>query len=197
MPSITGLLTIGHGRSDRIELAGRLRSAGTDTLVDVRRYPGSRHNPDVARDALASWLPDAGFGYRWEEALGGRRTLGSDAESLDPWWTVDAFRAYAAHTRTEAFRAALAPLVRKAQSSTVVLMCSESVWWRCHRRLIADVATLRYDLRVTHLLPDSRTSRHEPADGARLRSDGVVVWDGPRTRAAVAEPPAGQQSPAD
>lgn len=182
MRSITGLLTIGHGRSDRIELAGRLRSAGTDTLVDVRRYPGSRHNPDVARDALASWLPDAGFGYRWEEALGGRRTLGSDAESLDPWWTVDAFRAYAAHTRTEAFRAALAPLVRKAQSSTVVLMCSESVWWRCHRRLIADVATLRYDLRVTHLLPDSRTSRHEPADGARLRSDGVVVWDGPRTR---------------
>lgn len=178
MPRTPGLLTIGHGRSDRDELAGRLREAGVDAVVDVRRYPGSRRNPDVARDALATWLPDAGFGYRWLEVLGGRRTLSPDTESLDPWWSVDAFRAYAAHTRTGEFRAALAPLLQEARSTALVLMCSESVWWRCHRRLIADVATLGHDVQVTHLMPGSRTVVHRTADGARLRADGAVVWDG-------------------
>lgn len=166
---------------DREELVDRLRHAGTDVLADVRRYPGSRRNPGIGRDALARWLPEAGLEYRWLEALGGRRTLPVGTESLDPWWNVDAFRAYAAHTRTPEFAEALSWLLHEAASRTVALMCSESVWWRCHRRLICDVVVLRYAHTVTHLLPGGRTMEHVPADGARVRLDGSVVWD--RSRA--------------
>ena len=69
------LLTVGHGPEDRTALAARLRGAGVGLVVDVRRFPGSRNNPDVRREALEEWLPAAGTGYRWEERLGGRRRL--------------------------------------------------------------------------------------------------------------------------
>src|SRR6185312_5261624 len=103
------LITLGHGRLDRDELGALLGSAGVDLLVDVRRYPGSRANPDVARDALAGWVPELGVGYRWEERLGGRRRV--DGDSPDSWWQVEQFRAYAAHTRTAEFTAAFDELL--------------------------------------------------------------------------------------
>lgn len=146
-------------------------------MVDVRRYPGSRANPDVHTDALAGWLPDRGIGYRWEERLGGRRSLPRGAASPDPWWTVAAFRAYAAHTRTGEFRAALAAVLDESDALVTAVMCSESVWWRCHRRLIADVAVLAYGRPVRHLMPGGRLTEHRPAAGARVRPDGLVVWD--------------------
>ncbi|WP_307844011.1 DUF488 domain-containing protein [Sanguibacter suaedae] len=173
---MTQLWTMGHGRLDREGLSAQLRSVGIESLVDVRRFPGSRTNPDVSRDALPAWLPGAGVGYRWEERLGGRRRL-PDGPSPDPWWKVESFRAYAAHTRTEEFEAALAALLADAASTPTVVLCSESVWWRCHRRLVADVAVLRHGVDVRHLLPEARTSPHQPAPGARLRDDGRVVWD--------------------
>ncbi|HVD27524.1 MAG TPA: DUF488 domain-containing protein, partial [Mycobacteriales bacterium] len=69
------LLTVGHGPQDRAALGARLAVAGVDRLVDVRRFPGSRNNPDVARESLEEWLPALGIGYRWDERLGGRRRL--------------------------------------------------------------------------------------------------------------------------
>ncbi len=174
MPS---LVTVGHGPADRRRLGRLLTDAGIEVVVDVRRFPGSRTNPDVGRDALAGWLPDAGIAYRWEEGLGGRRS-GGDGPPEDPWWTVAAFRAYAAHTRTPGFTEALDRVLAEAVTRTVTVMCSESVWWRCHRRLIADVATLARGVPVRHLMPDGRWSAHHPAAGARLRPDGLVVWDG-------------------
>ena len=102
------LLTVGHGTLDRTALAALLAGAGTDLLVDVRRFPGSRHNPDVGTDAMAQWLPEAGIDYRWEERLGGRRRRDRTADpDADGWWRVEAFRAYAAHTRTPEFLTAL------------------------------------------------------------------------------------------
>lgn len=171
------LLTIGHGRGDRSELAERL--CGVDLLVDVRRFPGSRNNPDVGRDALARWLPEEGIAYRWEERLGGRRRLPPDMASPDSWWRVEAFRAYAAHTRTPEFLDGLRELLAEAGQRQTVIMCSESVWWRCHRRLISDVAVLGHAVPVSHLMPGGRTSEHRPADGARVGADGTLVWDGP------------------
>src|SRR5689334_10213876 len=99
------LITVGHGRLDRGGLGSLLSSSGIELLVDVRRYPGSRANPDVARDALVEWVPELGIDYRWEERLGGRRR--AEGESPDPWWQVEQFRAYAAHTRTAEFAAAV------------------------------------------------------------------------------------------
>jgi uncharacterized protein (DUF488 family) len=82
------LLTVGHGLDGREDLGARLAGAGTRLVVDVRRFPGSRANPEVAREALAAWLPEIGIGYRWEERLGGRRRLPSAEPVVDGWWTV-------------------------------------------------------------------------------------------------------------
>jgi uncharacterized protein (DUF488 family) len=172
------LLTVGHGRLDRDELGSLLSGAGVELLVDVRRFPGSRSNPAVSRDAMPGWLPAKGIDYRWEERLGGRRRLPADQDDQDSWWQVDAFRAYAAYTRTADFRAALNDLLAEVCGRQVAVMCSESVWWRCHRRLIADVVSLAHGTTVRHLMHDGRLTDHRPAEGARLRPDGLVVWDG-------------------
>lgn len=163
------LLTVGHGPDDRDRLGARLSGAGVTSLVDVRRFPGSRTNPDVRREALEEWLPETGICYRWEERLGGRRRLPSDEPVADGWWTVAQFAAYAAHTRTPEFTAALDEVLGEAAATIVAVMCSESVWWRCHRRLIADVVVLGRGLPVQHLMPDGRLAPHRPSDGAVLR----------------------------
>ena len=169
------LLTVGHGPQDREALGALLTGAGVAELVDVRRFPGSRTNPDVARDALARWLPALGVGYRWEERLGGRRRLDPSLPVEDGWWTVAQFAAYAAHTRTPEFRAALDEVLADAARTTVAVMCSETVWWRCHRRLIADVAVLGRGVPVHHLMPAARPAPHRPSEGAVLM-DAAVHW---------------------
>jgi uncharacterized protein (DUF488 family) len=169
------LLTVGHGPEDRLRLGPRLTDAGVDAIVDVRRFPGSRTNPDVRREAMAQWLPAAGIGYRWDERLGGRRRLPPGEPVADGWWTVAQFAAYAAHTRTPEFGAALDEVLAESAGSTVAVLCSESVWWRCHRRLIADVAVLGRGVPVVHLMPDGRLVPHLPSDGAVV-IDGAVHW---------------------
>jgi uncharacterized protein (DUF488 family) len=185
------LLTVGHGRDDRDQLGARLAGAHIDLLVDVRRFPGSRSNADVSRDSLASWLPQCGVRYRWEEALGGRRRLPAGQQVADDWWTVAQFAAYAAHTRTAEFATALDRVLSDAADSTVAVMCSESVWWRCHRRLIADVVVLGRGLPVHHLMPDGRLSAHRPSAGAVRADDGTLWWPalGPRADSAEHPPP--------
>jgi uncharacterized protein (DUF488 family) len=178
--AVTQLFTIGHGADGRTELGARLRDAEIEALVDVRRFPGSKRNLDVHTDALGEWLPDIDIHYRWDERLGGRRTLDRDAPVVDSWWRVRSFQAYAAHARTDEFEAALIELVSSAAGRRTGIMCSENVWWRCHRRLIADVARLVHDLDVQHLMPGGRSVQHEVAEGARLVSPHEVVWDGPQ-----------------
>jgi uncharacterized protein (DUF488 family) len=169
------LLTVGHGTTNQAELTGLLHEAGVTRLVDVRRYPGSRAHPHVNREALARWLPAAGVGYRWEERLGGRRRL--PAESPDRWWRVDAFRAYAHHMRSAEFLDAIAGLLTDLGSARTVAMCSETLWWRCHRRLIADFVALARATPVWHLNHDGRLAEHPAAAGARLTPDGLLVYD--------------------
>lgn len=172
------LLTVGHGPTGRERLAELLAGAGVALVVDVRRYPASRTNPDVRREALECWLPQSGIDYRWEPRLGGRRHIAAGEPEPDSWWTVAAFRAYAAYTRTPEFDAALDEVLADAARRTTAVMCSESVWWRCHRRLIADVTALGRGVPVQHLMPDGRLTAHRPAEGARRRPDGHLVWDG-------------------
>jgi uncharacterized protein (DUF488 family) len=173
MPS--RLITVGHGTASQPELTGLLRDAGVTRLVDVRRYPGSRAHPHVSRDALAQWLPATGVGYRWDERLGGRRRL--PTESPDRWWRVEAFRAYAHHMRTAEFLDAIGGLLTDVPAATTAVMCSESLWWRCHRRLIADFAVLARGIAVCHLSHDGRLTAHPVAAGARLTGDGLLIYD--------------------
>ncbi|WP_240641542.1 DUF488 family protein [Nocardioides ferulae] len=166
------LLTVGHGTAGRAELAALLTDAGVELLVDVRRFPGSRRNPDVSSDALAEWLPAEGVAYRWEPRLGGRRRVPAGEDDVDGWWKVAAFRGYAAHMRTTDFGEALREVLGEAaQGRVVAVMCSESLWWRCHRRMISDAAVLLHGAEVEHLAHDGRRTAHAPAEGARRVGD--------------------------
>lgn len=170
------LLTIGHGASDRVELGDRLTAAGIETLVDVRRFPGSRRNPDVGTDAMQEWVLELDVQYVWDERLGGRRSLSKQAPATDAWWRVEQFRAYAAHTRTAPFLAAMDDLVELASLGRTAIMCSENVWWRCHRRLIADVAVLAHDFSVWHVMPDGRTRAHDVSPTATVAGHHLLEW---------------------
>jgi uncharacterized protein (DUF488 family) len=176
---MTTLLTVGHGTASADELAALLKGADVELLVDIRRFPGSRAHPAMRREEMEHWLPEAGVDYRWDIRLGGRRSLSKDQDDdTDSWWQVKAFRAYAAYTRTPEFGAALGDLLGDARGRRTAICCSESLWWRCHRRLIADVLEMTADLTVLHLGHNGQLSRHPVAEGARRREDGAVVWDG-------------------
>ena len=175
MTGPTALVTFGHGTSDLLDLVARLTGAGVEAVVDVRTAPGSRRNPGVSRANLARGLPEAGIAYRWEPRLGGWRPVAAD--SPDTVWRNDSFRGYAAHTRTPDFLAAMDDLLREAAQRTTAVMCAESVWWRCHRRLIADFAVLARDVPVRHLMPDGRLQPHHPTPGARLTPERLLVYD--------------------
>ncbi|GLX09288.1 DUF488 domain-containing protein [Microbispora sp. NBRC 16548] len=169
------LLTFGHGTAPRGHLIPLLHAAGVREVVDVRTAPGSRRNPDAGRAALVSWLPEAGIGYRWDRRLGGFRRAAPD--SLDVFWENASFRGYAGYSRHPDFLAAMDELLAQACAARTAVMCAEAVWWRCHRRIIADFAVLVRGARVLHLAHDGRLTEHAPTSGARLRDDGLLVYD--------------------
>ncbi len=168
------LATLGHGTQPAERMTELLGEAGVRSVVDVRIAPGSRRHPQFARAELSRWLPERGIDYRWERRLGGFRTL--PADSPDRALTNRSFRAYAAYMRTDEFESAMGRLVGEARRAPTAIMCSESVWWRCHRRLIADHAVLVDGLPVRHLMPDGRSLEHSPTSGVRV--DGrQLVYD--------------------
>ncbi|MEU3850322.1 DUF488 domain-containing protein [Streptomyces sp. NPDC029554] len=170
------LVTFGHSTAGRERIGALLGGAGVVAVVDVRIAPGSRRDPDLLRERLGVWLPERGVGYRWEPALGGFRPL--PADSPDVVWRNKSFRGYAAHTRSPEFVDAMDRLLREAAHARTAVMCSEAVWWRCHRRLIADFAVLARGVPVHHLMHDGRLTPHAPTAGVRLRDDGLLVYDG-------------------
>ncbi|MET8770107.1 DUF488 domain-containing protein [Streptomyces sp. NPDC004658] len=169
------LITVGHGTADRATLAALLREAGVAAVVDVRTAPGSRRNPDMSRQRLARWMPEERIAYRWEQRLGGWRKPSPD--SPDTVWRNESFRGYAAHTRSAEFVTAMDGVLRQAGEERTAVMCSEAVWWRCHRRLIADFAVLARGALVLHLMHDGRLTAHSPTPGVRVRADGLLVYD--------------------
>ena len=169
------LVTFGHGTASADRIAQLLRGAAVTGVVDIRIAPGSRRNPHVARSELERWLPGQGISYRWEKRLGGFRRAAPD--SPDTVWREAAFRGYAGHMRTAEFLAAVAELLDQAAGQRTAVMCSESLWWRCHRRLVADFVSVARQVPVRHLMPDGRLAAHQPTPGLRLRPDGLLVYD--------------------
>lgn len=169
------LLTFGHGTASAEQITDLLHGAEVTGVVDIRTAPGSRRHPHVARAELERWLPTGGISYRWDKRLGGFRRPGPDTP--DVVWREDMFRGYAGHMRTADFLAAAGELVAEARTRRIVAMCSESLWWRCHRRLVADYVVVVCGLPVRHLMHDGRLQDHRPSPGLRVREDGLLVYD--------------------
>jgi uncharacterized protein (DUF488 family) len=167
------LLTVGHGTLGAEAFADLARSAGVGRVVDIRRFPGSRRHPHFARAAMEEWLPEAGVAYRWEQRLGGRRH--GRADSPNGGLQNAAFRAYADHMASAEFGAALEAVLVEADAGPTAVMCAETLWWRCHRRLVADAATLVHGRAVEHLFPDGTRRPHAVTDGATV-VEGIVVY---------------------
>jgi len=166
------LHTFGHGTLDAESFAALLLDAGVELVADVRAFPGSRRHPHVGRDALAEWLPERGISYRWLPALGGRRRPVPDSDHVALRNT--SFRAYADHMETEEFARGVAELLALTADARTTVLCSESVWWRCHRRLLADHLALVRGVDVVHLMHDGRLTPHAPTDGVRRDGDRLV-----------------------
>jgi uncharacterized protein (DUF488 family) len=166
------LLTVGHGTLPADELAALLAGNGVALLVDVRSYPGSRRHPQFGRTEMEAWVPEAGVAYRWERRLGGRRPVRAD--SVNVALRNAAFRGYADHMSSPEFREALDEVLAEAAARRTAVMCSESLWWRCHRRLLSDAATLVGGAAVTHLMHDGRTVPHPLTDGVRREGEHLV-----------------------
>ena len=176
------IFSIGHGTISADEFVALLHVAEIGRLVDVRSIPKSRHNPQFAGEALAETMREAGIEYFWDSRLGGFRSAPPEG-SPDIALRHASFRNYAGHMRTDAFHAGRDGLLGGAREHPTAIMCSESLWWRCHRRLIADHLELVCATPVLHVMHNGRIVPHRPTEGARV-IPGDLVYD----RAAGQEP---------
>ena len=162
--------TVGHGVRPLEELIETLGESGVRTLVDVRRFPGSRRNPQFNQGPLRDALDHAGIVYRHAVELGGRRSAEPGEEEFACIRTP-AFRSYAARMRSDAWQEALASELRQPAPC---FMCAETAWQKCHRRLIAELLTARGD-EVTHLIRPGRQEPHALYDGSEIRAGKLYL----------------------
>jgi uncharacterized protein (DUF488 family) len=166
MPSI---FTIGHSTHPIEEFLALLSQHEIAALADVRSYPSSKRWPQFNQDEFSRTLERAGIEYRWLKSLGGRRHSKND-QSPHSAWQIPAFRAYADYADTDEFRAGLDELIGLAEQKRTSYMCSEGLWWRCHRRLISDHLVVR-GWTVLHILPTGKLSEHSLPDFARIEAE--------------------------
>ncbi|MGO1561041.1 hypothetical protein CZ771_12980 [Actinomycetales bacterium JB111] len=170
------IFTVGHSNRSTDDLLALLRESGILGIVDVRRLPGSARYPQFDADALAASLHAAGIDYRREESLTGRRgRIREVPPEVNAWWENRSFHNYADHALSAEFTRGLAGLIEEGGGRPTAVMCSEAVWWRCHRRIIADHVLAR-DLPVRHILGAGNVAAAELSAGAAIGPDGVVTY---------------------
>jgi uncharacterized protein (DUF488 family) len=157
--------TIGHSTRSLDELLAVLDAYDIELVADVRRFPGSRRLPQYAGAALETSLGAHGIAYQWFPTLGGRRRPTSESSNLA--WRHPAFRAYADHIATDEFADGLFELLMLSHGLRTAVMCAEVLWWRCHRRLIADVL-LSLDVPVVHIRDERVAEPHRLTAPARM-----------------------------
>ncbi len=161
----TTVWTVGHSTRTAEEFLAVLESHEIELVADVRRFPGSRAFPHFGAAELERDLATAGIAYRELSALGGRRT--ASATSANTGWRHPAFRGYADYIATEDFAGGLLELLMLAHGLRTVVVCAELLWWRCHRRIIADVLVW-LGIRVVHIRDSEMTEEHTLAPPARI-----------------------------
>jgi uncharacterized protein (DUF488 family) len=162
--------TIGHGARTADELVATLHEAGVETLVDVRRFPDSRRNPQFSQAALGAELQSASITYLHAPDLGGRR-YGVPGEDRFGCLRVPAFRSYAAWMSSSEWQHAIADALGRKKPC---FMCAETLPWRCHRRLIADLLAAR-KVEVVHLLGPGATVEQRPFAEAEMRNGRLYL----------------------
>ena len=177
--------TIGHSTRPVEELVAMLRAHEVQCLVDVRRFPGSRRNPQYGRAALEAALAASGIGYMPLPELGGRRDARPDSPNTH--WREKGFRGYADYMASAEFREALARLAQLGGERRCAIMCAEAVPWRCHRQLIADALVAGGD-DVAHITGPGPARPHVLNPAARVGADGILTYPGEQGRLFEAEP---------
>ena len=165
--------TIGHGTRPIEDFLAVLREAKVVTLVDVRVVPGSCRHPQFGQAPLRDALTEAGLAYMHLPGLGGRREPRPDSPHTA--LQVDAFRGYADHMSSPDFQRDFARLEAVATATSTAYMCAETLWWRCHRRMLSDLFTVK-GWEVTHLMGPGKSEPHRLWDVARV-VDGGLVYD--------------------
>lgn len=174
--SDTVFLTIGHSNRDLTEFMGLLQENSVDQVVDVRKLPGSNRYPQFNADTLGQELSAYGIELTRSAGLTGRRKVNKNIDfAVNGWWRNRSFHNYADHTLSSEFQQAFAELTALGSEGTTAIMCSEAVWWRCHRRIIADYL-LAQGYWVEHIMGPDQLMTAELGDGAVPQSDGTVTY---------------------
>jgi len=172
-PMTASFFTIGHSTRSTAEFGDLLRASQIELVVDVRHMPRSRTNPQFNREILPDELQSFQIGYVHLAALGGLRSRGLET-SPNLLWQNSSFRNYADYATTEDFQEGLTELRNLGHKRRSVIMCAEAVWWRCHRRIIADYLICAGES-VFHILGD-RVDRALLTPGAIPQADGTVIY---------------------
>lgn len=157
--------TIGHSTHSFDEFAGILRSFDIECVADIRSSPGSRKFPQFNRQALEITLPENDISYIHMKGLGGRRKVKPDSPNTN--WRHPAFRGYADYMETKDFREAISELELLASGQRTAYMCSEALWWRCHRSMVSDWLKL-HGWSVIHIKGKGKSQEHSYTSPARI-----------------------------
>lgn len=168
--------TIGHSNRPLEEFLALLQEAGVSLLIDVRTIPKSRHNPQFNADVLEAALKDAAIDYRRIPELGGLRSAPrGQGPSPNGFWENENFRNYADYAATPPFRLGLQELRDLGKARPCAVMCAEALWWRCHRRIIADYLLAAGET-VIHIAGKGKQEPARMTEAAAIGADGVIVY---------------------
>lgn len=174
--SMKTFFSIGHSTRTIVQFVDLLRESRVDFIVDVRSMPRSRTNPQFNRDSLPETLAHSQIGYEHIAELGGLRGKSQTIEpSPNGYWRVRGFRNYADYALTEPFSVGLARLRELGAERQCAIMCAEAVWWRCHRRIIADYLLSGGD-RVLHILGTGHVDEATLTPAAAVRAEGAILY---------------------
>ncbi|HEX9980904.1 MAG TPA: DUF488 domain-containing protein [Flavobacterium sp.] len=159
------IYTIGHSTRSYTEFLELLQAYGIEAVADIRSFPGSRKFPQFNKEHLETQLPQDNIVYIPFKSLGGRRKPAPDSKNTA--WRHQAFRGYADYMESEQFISGINELQKQAQEIIIAVMCSEAVWWRCHRSMVADY--LKANLwKVIHIINKDYSSEHPYTSPAQI-----------------------------
>ncbi|SFW25169.1 Protein of unknown function, DUF488 [Luteibacter sp. UNCMF366Tsu5.1] len=170
------LMTLGHSNRSIDDFLGVLQDSHIERVVDVRTFPRSRTHPHFNIETLPASLAAVGVAYDYLPDLGGRRRKSKEIDpAVNAFWRVSGFHNYADHAMSDAFQASLRKLLALADERRTAMMCSEVLWWRCHRRIITDYA-IASGRDVVHVFDVGHSELGRMTPAAIVRTDGLLAY---------------------